>query len=230
MINYDQLLDEIILNTLSAEKFLWSGEGHRQQLIIPSSLESYSNLFLASSLLLLQPERKNNIIITIPELPEELLLFTGKIWPHFGKARNCKSINKDFDFMTTEESFYPYLDKLFCYLSVINPSKEHRVFFLREGAKHKQLKEFLSQEKESNLIIISDFYNDLPQEIGKNKGLDLSMQLKTLAIDPEISADYPLLELFTVKTDNREPLYHVLNTWELGLNPEKTKTLILYAK
>ena len=35
----------------------------------------------------------------------------------------------------TDQNFYPYLDKLFAYLAVINMHQEHVVIFVKTGAK-----------------------------------------------------------------------------------------------
>lgn len=102
-------------------------------------------------------------MIQVPELPAPALLYQGQIGPHFGRTRNEKA-KSQLDIAQTQENHYPYLDKLFAYLGVINPNPEHIVLFVRQGEKDKNLTAQLASllEQDYSLLVISDAYSELP--------------------------------------------------------------------
>lgn len=133
--NYEQLLDEIMVNTLAARDFFGTPQENFRYSLCPFHLELHTTIFLAGSLLMLDQQKPVLALIQIDELPADMMLYTGQIGPHFGRSRK---LSADFSFelsqslATTDQNPYPYLDKLFAYLAVINTNSNHSVLFIKK--------------------------------------------------------------------------------------------------
>ncbi len=236
--DYEQLLDEIMLMTLSAERFIGDQLQQAQQVLIPASLEQYSKIFLSSSLLLLHPEKSTTILITLPQLPDdaEILQFCGTIGPHFGRRWFFPSKSDQNWESTDDQSIYPYLDQLFSYLSVLRTSENCQLIFLKAGHFPEALKTHLSKQEDHNLLIVSDFFLDMEQSQAEVQANKLLEGFSNLEFDTQLSSSYPILKLLRKRSmegsENPEqsPLISLTNTGNLGLNSKKTKTLVFYAR
>lgn len=236
--DYEQLLDEIMLMTLSAERFISDQLQQAQQVLIPASLEHYSKMFLSSSLLLLHPEKTTTILITLPQLPHdaEILQFSGTIGPHFGRRWFFPENPTQNWPSTDDQSIYPYMDQLFSYLSVLRTSENCQLIFLKTGSFPDSLKDHLSKQTNQNLLIVTDFFLDMEQSQAEIQAEKLLTGFSNLNFDTQLSSSYPILQLLgkrsikgSEKTD-QSPLISLTNTGSLGLNPQKTKTLVFYAR
>ena len=137
--NYEQLLDEIMVNTVSAQELIWLPQRDLRYGVCPGVLEFHTSLFLASALLAFDQHKPIIFLVQVEELPHDAMVYTGQIWPHFGRVWNQNSEDlsavRKLQLEETDQNFYLYLDKLFAYLAVINMHQEHVVIFVKTGAK-----------------------------------------------------------------------------------------------
>lgn len=232
--NYEQLLDEIMINTLSAERFIWFPQKDFHYAICPWTLEFHTTIFLSSILLALDQKKPLIVLIQTEELPENALLYTWKIWPHFWRMRNFENhIPKEFlenNFPTTRKNYYPYMDKLFCYLSVININPKHLVIFIKKWDENKNLTKILRKILKNNysLLVISNCYDKLPSEICKKNSEKLIENFKNKSMNPKEKRNFSALNILNKLIPNKKnhnTIEQLINTWEIGFDTKESTSL-----
>lgn len=228
--NYEQLLDEIMVTTLWAKEFIGFPQKDFRYAVCPWTLEFHTMIFLASIFLAFNQQNPFIFIIQLEELPEPIMLYSWKIWPHFWRKWDLwHKIPKwflDYHFAQTEEKYYPYLDKLFAYLAVINTSQDHIVLYVRKGEKLSVLWSILKKllQKQYSLLIMSDCYSHFWLQEGKKKSELLISHLLKNKMNLEEKKQFPALSLLSDFLPKEEPLeyQHFTNTGEIWLDPEST--------
>ena len=230
--NYEQLLDEIMVNTVSANQLVWYPQKDFHYAVCPRTLEFHTTIFLSSILLSFDQEKPLAILIQVDNLPESAMLYTWKVGPHFWRIWDFdKTIPEQLkDLPQTEENHYPYLDKLFCYLSVINVNPNHTVIFVKKGEKNWEVADALREilKWEYSLLVISNCYEGLPTNTCKEKAEDLISHLKEKNMDSEEKEEFPALNILSEllpSKENPNTIEQLVNSWEIGFDPEKTTSL-----
>ena len=230
--NYEQLLDEIMINTVSAEQYVWYPQKDFHYAVCPWTLEFHTTIFLSSILLSFDQEKPLAILVQVDDLPESSMVYTWKIWPHFWRTWDFeKSIPEQLrDLPKTDENYYPYLDKLFCYLSVINVNPNHIVIFVKKGEKNPEVANDLREilKWEYSLLVISNCYEWLPTSECKEKAENLISHLKEKKMDNEEKEEFPALDILSEllpKKDNPNAIEQLVNSWEIWFDPNKTTSL-----
>lgn len=227
--NYEQLLDEIMINTLSAKELIGTPQKDLKFWVCPRSLEFHATIFLTGALLAFDQHKPIIFMIQVPELSAPALLYQWEIGPHFGRTRNKEKIH-GLDIAQTSENHYPYLDKLFAYLGVINPHPEHLVIFVKQGEKDQNLTSQLTAllEKNYSLLVISNAYSELPTWESKKLSNQLIQSCKNHQMQEEeqkhFSAFSYLSELSENYTGNIVSEI-LMNTGEMGLDHEKSTSM-----
>lgn len=229
--NYEQLLDEIMVNTLSAKELIGTPQRDFQYAVCPWDLEFHTMIFLSSILLTFDQKKPIIALIQVAKLPEPVMLYTGEIGPHFGRLRNVDNqpsqLFAQHGLAQTEENFYPYLDKLFCYLGVINPNQEHLVIFIRQGVKQTGLLALLKEllGKDYSLLVVSNCYDGLPMQACKAQSETLVAHL----LDKQMSeAEQEAFPAFTIlnqllpKELGESAVGQLVNTEELGFSQDSS--------
>ena len=228
---YEQLLDEIMVNTLSAKELIGYPQQEFRYAVCPWELEFHTTIFLASILLAFDQEKPLILLIQVDDLPESAMLYTGNIWPHFGRKRNGSHQIPELFIQNhipqTEENYYPYLDKLFCYLGVINVNQRHLVLFVKKGEKNKNLTDLLRKllQTEYSLLVISNCFNQLPTNPCKEASEQLISRIVKKKMSLEEQRSFPafwLLSELLPREAEETALEQIINTWELGLDPQKS--------
>lgn len=236
--NYEQLLDEIMVNTLSAKELIWTPQKELRYAVCPPTLEFHTTIFLASALLALNQNKPIICLIQVDELPEPTMVYTGKIGPHFGRIWDLKKrlpkLLLGHHLPQCEANYYPYLDKLFSYLAVINTSESHLVLFIKKGEKNKNLSEILRKILHQNysLLVMSTCYTDLPTATAKEKSESLISHILKKKMSLEEERNFPALSILSNLLDH-EPqtdaeqttIEHIVHTGEIGLDTEHSSTL-----
>lgn len=232
--HYEQLLDEIMINTLSAKGLIGTPQREFHYAVCPWNLEFHTTIFLSSILLSLDQHQPLILLIQVDELPESAMRYTGEIWPHFGRKRNFKAQHSSFfekgTLTQTTENPYPYLDKLFCYLSVINVHQDHLVLFVKTGEKNWKLTEVLKPllEQDYSLLVISNCYDQLPSERAREKSTLLIQHLKTKSMNEEEQCHFPAFHILSdllPEEEHSESIEQMLNTADLGLDSQCSSSL-----
>lgn len=232
--NYEQILDEIMVNTLSAKQLVWYPQKDFHYAVCPSTLEFHTSIFLSSALLCLDQEKPLIILIQVDELDENAMIFSWKIWPHFWRIRDFNETIPDIfsknNIQKTEKNHYQYLDKLFCYLSVINTNKNHIVVFIKKWEKNSTLTDTIKEllKKDYTLLVISNAYQDLPSDICKDKAENLISHLKTKSMNLEEKNNFPALNVLSEllpTLQNPDQIEQLINSWEMGFSKEKSTSL-----
>lgn len=228
--NYEQLLDEIMVNTLSAKEFIGTPQREFHYAVCPRNLQFHTTIFLASILLAFDQQKPLIFLVQVDDLPKAAMLYTGQVWPHFGRKRDFSTQIPEGLANTieqTQENYYPYLDKLFCYLSVINVHPGHLVLFIKKGEKQQNLTPTLKSllQNEYSLLVISDCFQQLPSDSCKEASKELIAHLLDKKMDKEEQSKFPafslLSELLPTASKN-EALEQLINTWDLGLDQDKS--------
>lgn len=232
--NYEQLLDEIMVNTVSAQELIWLPQRDLRYGVCPGVLEFHTSLFLASALLAFDQHKPIIFLVQVEELPVDAMVYTGQIWPHFGRVWNQNSEDlsavRKLQLEETDQNFYPYLDKLFAYLAVINMHQEHVVIFVKTGAKIWSLLGHIKPllEQWYSLMVMNDCYAGLSMESCKEKTAQLIASCKHQSMTEEQQHDYPALaclsSLLAQRQGNQE-IEHLINTGDLGLDEERSTSL-----
>lgn len=229
--NYESLLDEIMVNTLSAKELIGTPQIPLKYAVCPWHLEFHTSIFLASILLALDQGKPLIFLIQCEELESDCLCYQGTIWPHFGRAWESKKATEKLigteTIRGTESSPYPYLDKLFSYLAVINPHPEHLVLFIKKGAPQAELTPLLKKllEQDYGLVVLSNCYEGLPLESCKKQSSTLLSHLEKKTMNADESHDFPAFKLLSdlLPQKNRNlRIEHHLNTGEIGFSTEQT--------
>ena len=229
--NYESLLDEIMVNTLSAKELIGTPQIPLKYAVCPWNLEFHTSIFLASILLALDQEKPLIFLIQCENLESDCLYYQGKIWPHFGRSWESKKAGEKLlessAIWSTKTSPYPYLDKLFSYLAVINPHPEHLVLFIKKGAPQAELASLLKKliEKNYGLVVLSNCYEGLPLESCKSQSSKLLSHIEKKKMNPDESHDFPALKLLSELLPQKKATFrieHHLNTGEIGFNTEQT--------
>ena len=232
--NYEQILDEIMVNTLSAEKLIWYPQKDFHYAVCPWTLEFHTTIFLSSILLSLNQEKPLVILIQSEELPENAMVYTWAIGPHFWRIRECwKTVPQELlenGIATTDKNYYPYLDKLFCYLSVINVNENHLVLFIKKGAKNSAVSDALKKLlwKDYALLVISNCHQWLPSDTCKERSENLINNLKNKTMDEEEKEAFPALSVLSELLPNKENPNHIeqlINSWEIGFDTKESTSL-----
>ena len=232
--NYEQLLDEIMVNTVSAQELIWLPQRDLRYGVCPGVLEFHTSLFLASALLAFDQHKPIIFLVQVEELPHDAMVYTGQIWPHFGRVWNQNSEDlsavRKLQLEETDQNFYTYLDKLFAYLAVINMHQEHVVIFVKTGAKICSLLEHIKPllEQWYSLMVMNDCYAGLSMESCKEKTAQLIASCKHQSMTEKQQYDYPALaclsSLLAQRQGNQE-IEHLINTGDLGLDEERSTSL-----
>lgn len=229
--NYEQLLDEIMINTLSAKELIGAPQREFHYAVCPRNLEFHTTIFLANILLTFNQENPLILLVQVDDLPESAMLYTGEIWPHFGRKRNCSQqipeLFVQHHFPQTEENYYSYLDKLFCYLGVINVNQNHLVIFVKKWEKNKNLAELLRKllQTKYSLLVISNCFNQLPTDSCKEASEQLVNHIIKKKMNLEEQREFPafwLLSELLPRESTNKPLDQLINTGDLGFDQEKS--------
>ena len=230
--NYEQLLDEIMVNTISAKQLVWYPQTDFHYAVCPRTLEFHTTIFLSSILLSFDQEKPLAILVQVDDLPESTMLYTWKIWPHFGRIRDFKKTIPEqfYEFPQTDKNYYPYLDKLFCYLSVININENHIVLFIKKWEENWDLTKALKKiiKKDYSLLVVSNCYEGLPMITCKERAENLITHLKEKNMDTEEKEEFPALNILSEllpKKENPNTIEQLVNSWEMWFNPEETTSL-----
>lgn len=232
--NYESLLDEIMINTLSAKELIGTPQKEFHYAVCPWNLEFHTTIFLSSILLSLDQYQPLILLIQVDELAESAMRYTGEIWPHFGRKRNFRNQHSSFfekeNLPQTSENPYPYLDKLFCYLSVINVHQDHLVVFVKRGENSQKLTELLKPllKKGYSLLVISNCYEQLPSEHAKEQSSRLIQHLKNKNLNEEEQSKFPAFHILShllAEEKNSEGIEQILNTADLGFDSKYSNSL-----
>lgn len=130
--NYEQLLDEIMVNTLAAQELLPATDCSVTYALCPATMQFHTMLFLTASLLTMDQDQPLLVMVQVDDLPEAIMRYSGEIGPHFGRVwqRNEEILS---EIPATNECYYSDLERLFCYLAVLNPHSQHQVLFVKKG-------------------------------------------------------------------------------------------------
>lgn len=230
--NYEQLLDEIMVNAVSAKQLVWYPQKDFHYAVCPRTLEFHTPIFLSSILLSFDQEKPLVILVQVDDLPESSMIFTWKVGPHFWRIRNFKKNLPEqfYEFPQTDKNYYPYLDKLFCYLSVININEKHTVVFVKKWEKNWEITETLKNilKKDYSLLVISNCYEGLPTITCKERAENLINHLKEKNMNKEEKEEFPALNILSEllpKKENPNIIEQLINSGDLWLNPNKTTSL-----
>ena len=230
--NYEQLLDEIMINTVSAEQLVWYPQKDFHYAVCPWTLEFHTTIFLSSILLSFNQEKPLAILVQVDDLPSSAMLYTWKVWPHFWRTRDfSKNIPSQLENLEqTTENHYQYLDKLFCYLSVININPNHRVIFVKKGEKNSEVADDLREilKEDYSLLVISNCYEGLPTWECKEKAENLISHLKEKSLDNEEKEEFTALDILSEllpKNENPDTIEQLVNSWEIWFDTKKTTSL-----
>lgn len=226
--NYEALLDEIMVNTLSAKERLGLPQKSFKYAVCPWQLEFHTTIFLTSALLSLDQSKPLLILIQVEDAEAECLEYIGSIGPHFGRI--WKRSAEMSVFPQTVHNYYPYLDKLFSYLAVINTHQSHQVFFVNKGAKLQNLITMVAPllQEEYSLLIVSDLYADLSTQESKTLSKSFIAALQNRQQPLLAEHEYPALALlhYLISPPSRKDAkMQLVNTGELGLDSEKSSSL-----
>ena len=230
--NYEQLLDEIMVNAVSAKQLVWYPQKDFHYAVCPRTLEFHTTIFLSSILLSFDQEKPLVILVQVDDLPESSMIFTWKVGPHFWRIRNFKKNLPEqfYEFPQTDKNYYPYLDKLFCYLSVININEKHTVVFVKKWEKNWEITETLKNilKKDYSLLVVSNCYEGLPTITCKERAENLINHLKEKNMNKEEKEEFPALNILSEllpKKENPNIIEQLINSGDLWLNPNKTTSL-----
>lgn len=230
--NYEQLLDEIMVNAVSAKQLVWYPQKDFHYAVCPRTLEFHTTIFLSSILLSFDQEKPLVILVQVDDLPESSMIFTWKVGPHFWRIRNFKKNLPEqfYEFPQTDKNYYPYLDKLFCYLSVININEKHTVVFVKKWEKNWEITETLKNilKKDYSLLVVSNCYEGLPTVTCKERAENLINHLKEKNMNKEEKEEFPALNILSEllpKKENPNIIEQLINSGDLWLNPNKTTSL-----
>ena len=232
--NYEQILDEIMVNTVSAKQLIWYPQVDFHYAVCPRILEFHTTIFLSSALLALNQEKSLVILIQVQNLPDSAMFYTWKIWPHFWRIwdlkKNYTKWSEKCEIKETKENYYEYLDKLFCYLSVINVNEDHLVIFVKQGESNNGVKKFLSNllKNDYSLLVISNCYSWLPTEISKEKSKSLINHFKRKVMDEKEQKSFPALNILSEllpSKENPNKIEQLVNTWDIWFGSEKSTDL-----
>lgn len=227
--NYEVLLDEIMVNTIGAKELITPPQREIHHGVCPLQLEYHTSIFLAGTLLAFWQERPMIFLVQVEDLPEDLMVYTGEIWPHFWKTYKLWN-QLSFPFSETKDNAYPYLDKLFAYLAVLNSNTNHQVLFVKKGVKIWPLSSLLQEQINAGygLLILSNAYQNIPSEQAKQLSSQLIKKCKTQLMEEELQEQFPALACLQTlyqQKDESTILDHLINTWDLGLDTEKSTSL-----
>lgn len=230
--NYETLLDEIMINTLSAQELITPPQKKVKFWVCPLQLEFHASIFLTGALLAFDQNKPIIFLIQVPDLPESALNYQGEIGPHFWRIRN-ENQNQNAslqDLASTTDNHYPYLDKLFAYLGVINPNPEHLVIFVKAGEKNKNLTKILAPllEKDYSLLVMSNTYENLSSFEAKNLSSKLIQACKTQQMSTTHQENFPALAcLSQLSAQYDQPIVSefLFNTGEMGMDQEKSTSM-----
>lgn len=228
--NYEQLLDEIMVNTISAKELIGVPQVEVKYGVCPLDLEFHTSIFLAGALLAFDQSKPLVMLIQVEDLPEEVMVFRGQIGPHFGRVWDCGASKLLTHLPATEEKVYPYLDKLFAYLGVINSSQGHIVIFVKKGAKMQTLAQDLRTllGEGYSLLVMSNAYQGLPSLQAKELSAELIEQCKRSAMKEDLEAQFPAfacLSALWAESSAEVVAEHVLNTGDMGMDQEYSTSL-----
>lgn len=77
--NYEQLLDEIMVNTLSAKELIGTPQREFHYAVCPRNLQFHTTIFLASILLAFDQQKPLIFLVQVDDLPESAMLYTGQV-------------------------------------------------------------------------------------------------------------------------------------------------------
>ncbi len=77
--HYEQLLDEIMINTLSAKELIGTPQREFRYAVCPWNLEFHTTIFLSSILLSLNQHQPLILMIQVDDLPTAAMRYTGEI-------------------------------------------------------------------------------------------------------------------------------------------------------
>ena len=77
--NYESLLDEIMINTLSAKELIGTPQKEFHYAVCPWNLEFHTTILLSSILLSLDQYQPLILLIQVDELAESAMRYTGEI-------------------------------------------------------------------------------------------------------------------------------------------------------
>lgn len=94
-----------------------------------------------------------------------------------------------------EQKCYPYLDKLFAYLGVINSCDQHIVIFVKKGAKMQTLAQDLKSllVGDYSLLVMSNAYQGMPTLQAKELSATLIQQCKQSIMHESLQEQFPAL-------------------------------------
>ena len=226
--NYELLLDEIMVNTVGVKELIWASGKDVHYGVCPLQLEYHTSIFLAGALLSFWQDRPMLFLIQVEDLAEDVMVFKGEVGPHFGKRYQLGE--HQFDFPTVSENAYSYLDKLFAYTAVLNSREDHQVIFVKKGVKVWSLSSFLKQQVSQwyGLLILSNVYQNLPSSEAKQLSAELIAQCKAEIMDQNLQEQFPAfacLHKLCQGYDGNIVAEHVINTADMGLDAEKSTSL-----
>lgn len=226
--NYELLLDEIMVNTVGAKELIWASGKDVHYGVCPLQLEYHTSIFLAGALLSFWQDRPMLFLIQVEDLAEDVMVFKGGVGPHFGKRYQLGE--HQFDFPTVSENAYSYLDKLFAYTAVLNAREDHQVIFVKKGVKVWSLSSFLKQQVSQwyGLLILSNVYQNLPSSEAKQLSAELIAQCKAEIMDQNLQEQFPAfacLHKLCQGYDGNIVAEHVINTADMGLDAERSTSL-----
>lgn len=230
--NYEQLLDEIMVNAISAKQLVWYPHKEFHYAVCPRTLEFHTTIFLSSILLSFDQEKPLAILVQVDDLPENSMIYTWKVGPHFWRIWDFKKWipSQLKNLPQTDKNYYPYLDKLFCYLSVININPKHTVIFVKKGEKNSEIATALREilKWEYSLLVVSNCYEGLPTAECKEKAEDLITHLKEKNMNTDEKTEFPALDILSELLPSKENpnlIEQLVNSWEMGFNPDQTTSL-----
>ena len=232
--NYEQLLDEIMVNTISANQLVGYPQKDFHYAVCPRTIEFHTSIFLSSALLCLNQKKPLIILVQVDNLEKDAMLYTWTIGPHFWRTRDLKknamTIEGTGKIPFTDKNYYPYLDKLFCYLSVINVNQNHLVLFIKKGEKKTILANDLKKllKNDYSLLVISNCYENLPINTCKEESNTLITHLKNKSMESTEKENFPAFSILSEilpKQENPNHIEQLINSWEIGFDNKKTTSL-----
>lgn len=228
--NYELLLDEIMVNTVSARQLITVPERQVNYGVCPLQLEYHTSIFLAGTILSLGQTRPLLFLIQVEDLEADIMLYTWTIGPHFGKQYKLQNQNSQFSFPETTQNRYPYLDKLFAYAAVLSTKTNHQVIFIKKGAKIWALSQQIKEHIDAGyaLLILSNAYQNLPSDQAKKLSASLIQKCKEQLMDETLQSEFPAFACLQNLTNPQKDniiMEHLINTWDLGMDSENSTSL-----
>lgn len=228
--NYELLLDEIMINAISAKDLIDTPQNPTSYGVCPLQLEYHTSIFLAGMLLAFGQERAINFLIQVEELEEDIMIYTWTIGPHFGKNYQLWDQTSPLPFPKTNHNPYPYLDKLFAYTAVLNNRTDHQIIFVKKGIKIWTLSEILKEQIKQGyaLLVMSNLYQNLPTQEAKQLSETLIQKCKAQILDEKLQADFPAFACLEKLYDEQHPpllLDYLINTGDLGMDEQKSTSM-----